>query len=416
MTDIIKALEHVLNVCPPIDQHGEMAQEEARAALSQHAAEQAVEPLGYLSEHTGPDGPHKWQFSKTSAGIYRDTALRVFAIYHQGGTSAAAIQQAKPTLCRYRTRIKGQKAPWTDWTECSAAAADEFERVNCEQWEYEVQRLYAAPKQAEQQAGPVAEFRGRRLTPEGTTEFWGVMLCDPMQDPPKGAKLYLGPVNDPVPSDWRSVIPGGRFTDKGESCRVADFNEGWNAYRKAAIANLAAHRATQQAQATSPVADELLDAYMHACGRSDLAARDEVRRRLAAMLSQQAQASESLIALPPLPAIQTTNVHEQAHIHELREQNTKLREWLTHWRLRAQQFERHFASKQASESAEALDAGQALDLLAILFDAYENGAPCFDDPDEGSFIGNAVRLSNDDFHRCADLLNKHRPAQHKEQT
>lgn len=239
-------------------------------------------------------------------------------------------------------------------------------------------KLYTHPAQAQApQAEPVAEFRGRRLTPEGTAEFWGVMLCDPMRDPPKGAKLYLGPVNDPVPSDWRSVIPGGRFTDKGESCRVADFNEGWNAYRKAAIANLAAHRATQQAQATSPVADELLDAYMHACGRSDLAARDEVRRRLAAMLSQQAQASESLIALPPLPAIQTTNVHEQAHIHELREQNTKLREWLTHWRLRAQQFERHFASKQASESAEARDA-QIADYLAreLFVLGSEGGTSC----------------------------------------
>ena len=31
-----------------------------------------------------------------------------------------------------------------------------------------------------------------------------------------------------------SKIPGGRGTDKWESSRVADFNEGWNAYRKTA--------------------------------------------------------------------------------------------------------------------------------------------------------------------------------------
>ena len=100
---------------------------------------------------------------------------------------------------------------------------------------HNIRKLFRAAK-----AEPVAEFRGRRLTPEGTAEFWGVMLCDPMRDPPKGAKLYAGPVNDPVPSDWRSVIPGGRFTDQWESSRVADFNDGWNAYRKAVIASLSA--------------------------------------------------------------------------------------------------------------------------------------------------------------------------------
>lgn len=40
-----------------------------------------AEPLGYLSEHTGPDGPFKWQFSKTLAGVYRDTALRIIPVY-----------------------------------------------------------------------------------------------------------------------------------------------------------------------------------------------------------------------------------------------------------------------------------------------------------------------------------------------
>lgn len=39
------------------------------------------EPIGYLSEHTGPDGPFKWQFSKTLAGVYLDTALRIIPVY-----------------------------------------------------------------------------------------------------------------------------------------------------------------------------------------------------------------------------------------------------------------------------------------------------------------------------------------------
>ena len=36
---------------------------------------------------------------------------------------------------------------------------------------------------------PVAEFGGRRQTPEGTTEFWGVLL-EPWDAPPKGSQLY----------------------------------------------------------------------------------------------------------------------------------------------------------------------------------------------------------------------------------
>ena len=37
---------------------------------------------------------------------------------------------------------------------------------------------------------------------------------------------------------WRNVIPGGRKTDEWESTRIADYNLGWNAYRKAALEHL----------------------------------------------------------------------------------------------------------------------------------------------------------------------------------
>lgn len=37
---------------------------------------------------------------------------------------------------------------------------------------------------------------------------------------------------------WQSIIPGGRATDKWESARVADYNQGWNDYRKAVKAAL----------------------------------------------------------------------------------------------------------------------------------------------------------------------------------
>lgn len=57
------------------------------------------------------------------------------------------------------------------------------------------------------------------------------------------------------------------------------------------------------------------------------------------------------------------------------------------------------------------DEDAALDFLAELFDAYENGPACYEDPDDCSgFLGNAVRMDSDTFHAIADLLNRRRPA------
>lgn len=44
-----------------------------------------------------------------------------------------------------------------------------------------------------QQQEPVVEFMGRRKTPEGTRECWGILLCNFMQDPAIGTMLYTAP-------------------------------------------------------------------------------------------------------------------------------------------------------------------------------------------------------------------------------
>lgn len=56
------------------------------------------------------------------------------------------------------------------------------------------------------------------------------------------------------------------------------------------------------------------------------------------------------------------------------------------------------------------DATSAIDMLAMVFDKYENGVTCYEDPEECSgALGNAVSIDNADFHAIADFLNKHRP-------
>lgn len=41
----------------------------------------APEPFGYLTEHNVVDGPFRWQFSKTQADVYPDSALHVYPVY-----------------------------------------------------------------------------------------------------------------------------------------------------------------------------------------------------------------------------------------------------------------------------------------------------------------------------------------------
>ena len=45
---------------------------------------------------------------------------------------------------------------------------------------------------------------------------------------PAGTALYLAPPAPSVPDGWRYVIPGRRRTEKSDSSRVGDYNQGWN--------------------------------------------------------------------------------------------------------------------------------------------------------------------------------------------
>ena len=53
---------------------------------------------------------------------------------------------------------------------------------------------------------------------------------------------------------------------------------------------------------------------------------------------------------------------------------------------------------------------ELLDLLALMFDAYEDGPDCYEDPEDCSgHIGKAVHLDDATFDRIAYILNQRRP-------
>lgn len=75
--------------------------------------------------------------------------------------------------------------------------------------------------------------------------------------------------------------------------------------------------------------------------------------------------------------------------------------------------ESNMAQQPAPSAAAAVsDEDEALDLLATLFDAWESGTPCYEEPESSDgFLGHALRLDDEVFHRCADLLNRRRGKQ-----
>lgn len=69
----------------------------------------------------------------------------------------------------------------------------------------------------------------------------------------------------------------------------------------------------------------------------------------------------------------------------------------------------------ASAPVAPTDEDRALDLLATMFDAYENGVQCYEDPEDlTGYLGHAFQLDNETFHACADLLNRRRPVKSPE--
>lgn len=73
------------------------------------------------------------------------------------------------------------------------------------------------------------------------------------------------------------------------------------------------------------------------------------------------------------------------------------------------------AAQEARQRAEALaeqnakDAKEAIAIASFLFDAWEDGTPCFETDGEsgmGASIGKAFKLSNEDFTRCTEFLNR----------
>lgn len=53
---------------------------------------------------------------------------------------------------------------------------------------------------------------------------------------------------------------------------------------------------------------------------------------------------------------------------------------------------------------------ELLDLLAMMFTAYEDGQEIYTDPeDETGYLGKSVKLDDATINRIADILNEHRP-------
>jgi hypothetical protein len=69
-----------------------------------------------------------------------------------------------------------------------------------------------------------------------------------------------------------------------------------------------------------------------------------------------------------------------------------------------------YEGARRAEPSVAADHDEAVQLLSAVFDAWENGDPCYEDPEtQGGYLGMAFRLDDDVFNRCCALLNRLNP-------
>jgi len=77
----------------------------------------------------------------------------------------------------------------------------------------------------------------------------------------------------------------------------------------------------------------------------------------------------------------------------------------------------HFDAIKADYDTIKAELAESVRLLAIIFDSYENGVQCYEEPDDATgYLGNAVRLDDDDFAAAVNLLNRLSPRGAKEKT
>lgn len=56
------------------------------------------------------------------------------------------------------------------------------------------------------------------------------------------------------------------------------------------------------------------------------------------------------------------------------------------------------------------DADQAIKLLSLMFDKYDEGVQCYEEPEDCSgFMGNAVKLNGDEFSEIVEMLDRLAP-------
>lgn len=72
-------------------------------------------------------------------------------------------------------------------------------------------------------------------------------------------------------------------------------------------------------------------------------------------------------------------------------------------------LEKRAAVRAAIESL-ANDADQAIKLLSVMFDKYDEGVQCYEEPEDcAGFMGNAVELNGDEFSEIVELLDRLAP-------
>ncbi len=118
--------------------------------------------------------------------------------------------------------------------------------------------------------------------------------------------------------------------------------------------------------------------------------------------------SGKLIIRPEKQLTQLTPDQVESIVKSVREGNS----WHAYERYKQHKArEKELSDQLASVTAQR---DELLGLLRKFFDAYENGTPCYEDPDDfDCYLGNAFVLGEEIFGRICEVLNQHEKSNDK---
>lgn len=159
----------------------------------------------------------------------------------------------------------------------------------------------------------------------------------------------------------------------------------------------------------SIIVDDLRDSAMPSLAHLAADEIEELEAAYASLFKKHGELQRDLAAAQE--ALYTAELDANLALERLKEAQEALKNHLhlDNHNAIVRQLQERAQRAEAQAEQNAKDAKEAIAIASFLFDAWEDGTPCFETDGEsgmGASIGKAFKLSNEDFTRCTEFLNR----------